>query len=65
MDESQLIFRGTAHVVDGMDDVPDAGKKEKSSAGGSMDVVAMIDEDHFVSGGDNGYGRLFVALTKY
>ncbi len=51
-EESQLIFRGTANVADELDAETD--KKEKGSAGGSLDVVALIDEDHFLSGGDNG-----------
>lgn len=56
LEESQLIFRGTANVIDSLDEglVADPSKKEKGSAGGSLDVVAMIDEELFLSGGDNG-----------
>jgi ribosomal RNA-processing protein 9 len=52
VDETQLVFRGGG----GTD-----GKARKNKDGsirheeGSMDVVAMIDEEHFVTGSDNGY----------
>ena len=52
VDETQLVFRGG-----GASD----GKLRKNKDGstrydeGSMDVVAMIDEEHFVTGSDNGY----------
>jgi ribosomal RNA-processing protein 9 len=50
VDETQLVFRGGGD-----------GKARKNKDGsiryeeGSMDVVAMIDEEHFVTGSDNGY----------
>ncbi|KAF8428167.1 WD40-repeat-containing domain protein [Tirmania nivea] len=48
VDETQLVFRGGRE-----------SKKRKASDGdyfaeGSMDCVAMIDEEHFVTGSDNG-----------
>lgn len=44
VDETQLVFRG-------------GGESKKRQAGfieGSMDVVSMVDEEHFVTGSDNG-----------
>ncbi|RPB27406.1 WD40 repeat-like protein [Terfezia boudieri ATCC MYA-4762] len=48
VDETQLVFRGSGE-----------SKKRKGSDGdyfteGSMDCVTMIDEEHFVTGSDNG-----------
>ena len=48
IDETQLVFRGGGE-----------SKKRKGSDGdyfaeGSMDCVAMVDEEHFVTGSDNG-----------
>ncbi len=45
-EDSQLIFRGDTKV---------ATKDGQSFKEGSIDVVAMIDEDNFLSGGDSGY----------
>ena len=57
VDETQLVFRGGGGSE---------GKVRKNKDGstrheeGSMDVVAMIDEEHFVTGSDNGY--VFLAI---
>jgi ribosomal RNA-processing protein 9 len=59
VEESQLVFRGGG-----------GEKKSKSSLGppkvleGSMDRVAMIDEEMFVTGGDNGCLSLWVIHKK-
>ena len=59
VEESQLVFRGGG-----------GEKKSKSSPGppkvfeGSMDRVAMIDEEMFVTGGDNGCISLWVIHKK-
>lgn len=59
VEESQLVFRGGG-----------GEKKSKSSSGppkvleGSMDRVAMIDEEMFVTGGDNGCLSLWVVHKK-
>jgi ribosomal RNA-processing protein 9 len=59
VEESQLVFRGGG-----------GEKKSKSSSGppkvleGSMDRVAMIDEEMFVTGGDNGCLSLWVTHKK-
>lgn len=56
-EESQLIFRGAINSIDTSlndEEVESESKREKASSGGSIDVVALIDEDTFVSGGDNG-----------
>jgi len=51
VDETQLVFRGGGSS---------GGKARKNKDGtiqheeGSMDVVAMVDEEHFVTGSDNG-----------
>ncbi|CAI2173766.1 5163_t:CDS:2 [Funneliformis geosporum] len=45
VEESQLIFRGDTKI---------ATKGGQSFKEGSIDVVAMIDEDNFLSGGDSG-----------
>lgn len=52
VDETQLVFRGGSSKLD--------EKERKNKDGdtiyeeGSMDTVTMIDEDHFVTGSDNG-----------
>lgn len=59
VEETQLVFRGGG-----------AEKKNKNNAGqprvleGSMDRVAMIDEETFVTGGDNGSISLWVIHKK-
>jgi ribosomal RNA-processing protein 9 len=53
VDESQLIFRAPGSGVL-EEELDEDEKKMKASAGGSMDVVAMINEDYFVSGSDSG-----------
>ncbi|KAG0645415.1 putative WD repeat-containing [Hyphodiscus hymeniophilus] len=59
VEESQLVFRGSG-----------GEKKSKSGSGapkvleGSMDRVAMIDEEMFVTGGDNGCISLWVIHKK-
>ena len=68
VDETQLVFRGGGRsklrdlleggAFEGMD-VGDGdksgGKEQKSYVEGSMEVVCMVDETTFVSGGDSGY----------
>ncbi len=54
VEESQLVFRTSANTVDVALNEHDPTVKEKGSMGGSADVVALIDEDTFLSGGDNG-----------
>lgn len=55
VDETQLVFRGSQPG--------DKARKNKDGTEryeeGSMDCVAMIDDEHFVTGSDNGYDRLF------
>jgi ribosomal RNA-processing protein 9 len=58
VEESQLVFRGGG-----------GEKKSKSNTGprvleGSMDRVAMIDEEMFITGGDNGCLSLWVIHKK-
>ena len=59
-EESQLVFRGGGGITVSEDLVvmDDLRKNEKrkgnTSTGGSIDVVAMIDEDNFLSGDDSG-----------
>jgi ribosomal RNA-processing protein 9 len=43
VDETQLVFRGGGE-----------GKRGNGFAEGSMDCVSMVDDDHFVTGSDNG-----------
>ncbi|KAI9100690.1 WD40-repeat-containing domain protein [Phlyctochytrium arcticum] len=63
-EESQLVFRGggmgTASsagedlvVMDGMRKAPKVDKQAKL-AGGSLDAVALLDEEYFISGSDTG-----------
>ncbi|KAI8815812.1 WD40-repeat-containing domain protein [Fimicolochytrium jonesii] len=66
IEESQLIFRGggsATHEAAGEDLVvmdglkkkgPAKNEKQVGMAGGSLDAVAMLDEEHFVSGSDTG-----------
>lgn len=64
-EESQLIFRGTVNAVDNLDELQDdTTKKDKGSSGASIDVVALLDEDSFISGGDNGSISLWNAGKK-
>ncbi|CAO1617494.1 unnamed protein product [Parajaminaea phylloscopi] len=66
-DESQLVFRGGAKsklrdVVEGgqlLDAAESQGRKIRGDRGGSLvegslDCVAMIDDSHFLTGGDSG-----------
>ena len=59
MEESQLIFRaGGGHIsADDLVVMADQkkGKSEKlDTTLGSVDAIAMLDEDYFVTGADNG-----------
>ncbi|KAJ3331683.1 pre-rRNA processing protein [Blyttiomyces sp. JEL0837] len=66
VDESQLVFRGgggteVSDIVSGTllpSELEENKKESKKSGGiafgGSIDVVALVDEEHFVSGTDNG-----------
>lgn len=55
VEETQLVFRGGGGIGDG------SNKPRKNKDGteryeeGSIDCVTMIDEEHFVTGSDNGY----------
>lgn len=74
-DESQLVFRGGAKskmrdIMEGGDllDGSDQLKKIQGDRGGSimegsLDAVAMIDDQHFLTGGDSGAISLW-SLTK-
>ena len=53
VEEKQLIFRGDAKVVK---------RDDLSFKENSIDVVEMIDEDNFLSGGDSGYDILFYII---
>ena len=71
-EESQLVFRagGGISVSEDLVVMDDLLKDKKSSRNGnetpgiSMDVVAMIDEDHFVSGSDSGAISLWNVMKK-
>jgi ribosomal RNA-processing protein 9 len=81
VEESQLIFRGggsesasdvTTDIVSGLllpSEVEDAKRQSKkaggSSYGGSIDVVAFIDEDTFVSGTDSGFVTHFINFKSF
>lgn len=71
VDETQLVFRGGGRsklrdlleggAFEGMD--VDAGEKsrekeQKTYVEGSIEVVTMVDETTFLSGGDSGYALL-------
>ena len=44
--ESQLVFRASGKALD--------EDKKEVNQGGGLDAVAMIDEDNFLTGSDNG-----------
>lgn len=50
VDETQLVFRGEGSKKR----KTAASGQEEQFAEGSIDCVAMIDEEHFVTGSDNG-----------
>ena len=76
VDETQLVFRGGGRsklrdlleggAFEGMD-VGDGdksgGKEPKSYIEGSMEIVCMVDETTFLSGGDSGYASLSVEFV--
>lgn len=73
LEESQLVFRGggglkiTEDLIV-MDDLRKGDKRtqgDNGQSGGSMDVVAMLDEDNFVTGSDTGYYPINLALFHY
>jgi ribosomal RNA-processing protein 9 len=72
LEESQLVFRGGGGLKASEDLVVMEGlvgtgkKREKDSglSGGSIDVVAMINEDFFVSGSDSGAISLWSTTKK-
>lgn len=79
VDETQLVFRGGGRsklrdlleggAFEGMDaGEGDKRKEQKTYVEGSMEVVCMMDEATFLSGGDSGYtlsSTLFISiLTK-
>ncbi len=56
LEESQLVYRAGSGNNTG-EEVEGSFKKDTKKArpyGGSLDAVALIDEDHFVSGSDSG-----------
>lgn len=68
VDETQLVFRGGGRSklrdileggafggVDGDEGGRPGGKEQKTYVEGSMEVVCMVDETTFLSGGDSGY----------
>ncbi|KAK6098950.1 pre-rRNA processing protein [Batrachochytrium dendrobatidis] len=70
-EESQLVFRAGGGITVSedlvvMDELIDKSKKRKREnfTGGVIDVVALIDEDHFVSGSDNGAISLWDTMKK-
>lgn len=72
IDETQLVFRGGGRsklrdlleggAFEGMD-VDDSEKEHKTYVEGSMEVVCMIDETTFLSGGDSGCAFYLCPLT--
>ncbi|KAF8251634.1 WD40 repeat-like protein [Wilcoxina mikolae CBS 423.85] len=61
VDETQLVFRGGG----GSDGKPRQNKDGSiRHEEGSLDVVAMIDEEHFVTGSDNGNLSLWTVHKK-
>ncbi|KAI8905123.1 WD40-repeat-containing domain protein [Gorgonomyces haynaldii] len=68
-EESQLVFRagGGLAITDDlvvMKGLRKKEKKEENSAGGSVDAVAMLDEDHFLTGDDAGSISLWNVQRK-
>jgi len=76
IDETQLVFRGGGQsklrdlleggAFEGMD-VDEGGKpreEQKTYVEGSMEVVCMIDETTFLSGGDSGYASLSILFAS-
>lgn len=70
-DETQLVFRGGVRsalreVIEGaldadadVDVVDRKGKGKQKFVEGSMECVAMVDEQTFLSGGDSGYVLIY------
>ncbi|RKO86217.1 WD40-repeat-containing domain protein, partial [Blyttiomyces helicus] len=68
IDESQLIFRaGGGATADDLVAMEKLKKPEKQAplAGGSLECVAMIDEDYFLSGSDVGKKPIFTRLRAH
>lgn len=70
-EESQLVFRGGGHGLNATEElvVMDGMRKTKTdrdqgASGGSIDVVAMIDEDLFLTGSDSGAISLWNTTRK-
>lgn len=72
-EETHMVFRGGGTVKERdlrriehaeADTVFDNGNKDftRSYVEGSLDTVAMIDEEHWISGSDNGY--VFAFITR-
>jgi ribosomal RNA-processing protein 9 len=64
VEESQLVFRGGGGgltINEGLVVMQELGKtgqkreKDNGLSGGSIDAVAMIDDEYFVCGSDTGY----------
>lgn len=72
LEESQLVFRGGGGlkasedlvVMEGLAGTGKKREKDSGLSGGSIDVVAMIDEDYFVSGSDSGAISLWSTTKK-
>jgi ribosomal RNA-processing protein 9 len=62
VEENQLVFRGGGTGKRGRGDMDDGGQTAYSE--GSIDRVAMIDEETFVTGSDNGGISLWSVLRK-
>ncbi|KAJ3373949.1 pre-rRNA processing protein [Kappamyces sp. JEL0680] len=72
VEESQLVFRGGGGlsvsedlvVMEKMGEATKKREKDNGLSGGSLDVVAMIDEEHFLTGSDSGAISLWVQSKK-
>jgi ribosomal RNA-processing protein 9 len=61
VDETQLVFRGGGEGKVKRTENKDGSLRYEE---GSMDVVSMIDEEHFVTGSDNGYFYRFLIYGR-
>lgn len=73
LEESQLVFRGGGGglkitedlvVMEELGDTAKKREKDDGLSGGTIDVVAMVDEDLFVSGSDSGSISLWNTTRK-
>ncbi|CAH1760014.1 246_t:CDS:2 [Entrophospora sp. SA101] len=64
VEQTQLVFRGDTKGANFTPTTPTSiTQNQKEDGGGGIDVVAMIDEDNFLSGGDSGDVYWITALT--